>query len=121
MNLSLSPLEYEGLEYLLFRLVRENEYRQEIIDRSDIHHMIKRTTTGIHFTPPAGPYYIVEDFGIKGICLQDGTAILIAYRLEPGSEEPAEEEFPIYIDMREFMNSESFDLDYLVWKMKEHG
>lgn len=122
MNRNLSPIEYEGLEYILFRLVRENEFQQGVKDgmNLNIHDITKRTSTGIQFVTPTGSYYIVDNFRIQGIYLQDGTAILIAYRLEPDSTEPLEQEFPIYIDMVDFMDCESFDLDYLIWKMGEH-
>lgn len=123
MNRNLSPIEYEGLEYLLLRLVQENENQQGIKPGMDlnIHHMTKRTSTGIQCVLPSSRYYIVDNFGIQGIYLQDGTAILIAYRLEPDSLELAEGGFPIYIDMTDFMDCESFDLDYLIEKMEEHG
>lgn len=122
MNRNLSPIEYEGLEYILYRLIRENEHRQgiKVGTGMNIHHITKRTSTGIQFFTPSGPCYIVDNFRIQGIYLQDGTAILIAYRLEPDSTEPLEQEFPIYIDMVDFMDCECFDLDYLIWKMKEH-
>lgn len=122
MNRNLSPIEYEGLEYILYRLVRENEFQQGVKNRMDlnIHDITKRTSTGIQFFTPTGQYYIVDNFRIQGIYLQDGTAILIAYRLEPDSTEPLEQEFPIYIDMVDFMDCGSFDLDYLIWKMEEH-
>ena len=122
MNRSLSPTEYEGLEYILYRLVRENEFQQGIKMGMDlnIHNLTKRTSTGIQFVTPSGRLYIVNNYGVQGIYLQDGTAILIAYRLEPDSTDPAEQEFPIYIDMVNFMDCESFDLDYLIWKMGEH-
>ena len=55
------------------------------------------------------------------IYLQDGTTILIAYKLAPDSAEPTRQEFPIYIDMTDFMDTEDFDLYYLIWKMREHG
>lgn len=123
MNRNLSPIEYEGLEYLLFRLVRESENQQGIKPGMDlnIHHMTKHTSTGIQCALPSSQYYIVGNFEIQGIYLQDGTAILIAYRLEPDSMELAEGEFPVYIDMMDFMDCESFDLDYLIEKMEEHG
>lgn len=122
MNGNLSPIEYEGLEYILLRLVRENEYQQGVKNGMDlnIHNLTKRTSTGIQFVTPTGRLYIVNNYGIQGIYLQDGTAILIAYRLEPDSTEPAEQEFPIYIDMVDSMDCESFDLDYLIWKTEEH-
>lgn len=122
MNRNLSPIEYEGLEYILLRLIRENEHRQGIKAGMgmNIHHLTKRTSTGIQFVPASSRLYIVDNYGIQGIYLQDGTAILIAYRLEPDSVEPAEQEFPIYIDMTDFMDCESFDLDYLIWKLEEH-
>ncbi|WP_270269281.1 hypothetical protein [Enterocloster clostridioformis] len=122
MNRNLSPTEYEGLEYILSRLVAEHEHQQGIKpeDRVMIHILTKRTSTGINFTGPYGKYYVIDDFALQGIYLQDGTTILIAYKLAPDSAEPARQEFPIYIDMRDFMDCESFDLDYLVWKMREH-
>lgn len=122
MNRNLSPIEYEGLEYILYRLVRENEYQQGVKNGMDlnIHSITKRTSTGIQFVPASNRLYIVDNFGIQGIYLQDGTAILIAYRLEPDSTEPPEQEFPIYIDIVDFMDCESFDLDYLIWKMGGH-
>ena len=123
MNRELSPIEYEGLEYLLFRLVRENENQQGIQPENglNIKEITERTSTGIQCVPPSSRYYIIDNFGIQGIYLQDGTAILIAYRLEPDSAEPSKEAFPIYIDMTDFMDCESFDLYYLIEKMKEHG
>lgn len=123
MNRNLSPIEYEGLEYILSRLVAEHEHQQGIKPENglNIHHMTKRTSTGIQYDSASSRYYIVDNFGIQGIYLQDGTVILIAYKLAPDSAEPARQEFPIYIDMTDFMDCESFDLDYLIWKLNEHG
>lgn len=36
MNGNLSPIEYEGLEYILLRLVRENEYQQGVRNGMDL-------------------------------------------------------------------------------------
>lgn len=123
MNRNLSPLEYEGLEYILSRLVTEHEHQQGIKPENglNIHSMTKRTSTGINFNGPCGRYYAIDDFALQGIYLQDGTTILIAYKLAPDSAEPEKQEFPIYIDMTDFMDTEDFDLDYLIWKIKEHG
>lgn len=116
-------MEYEGLEYMLYRLVRENEKQHGIKPEMGliVHDMTIRTSGGLQCDPPSSRYYIVDNFGIKGIYLQDGITILIAYRLDPDSMELADGEFPIYIDMMDFMDCESFDLDYLIEKMEEHG
>lgn len=117
-----SPLEYEGLEYILSRLIREHEKQQGIKPEMGliVHDMTIRTSDGLQCDPPSSRYYIVDNFGIKGIYLQDGITILIAYHLEPDSMELADETLPIYIDMQDFMDCESFDLDYLIEKMEEH-
>ena len=120
MNRNLSPIEYEGLEYILSRLVAEHQQGIQSEYGLNIHHMTKRTSTGINFTGPCERYYVIDDFTLQGIYLQDGTTILIAYKLAPDSAEPTRQEFPIYIDMTDFMDTEDFDLYYLIWKMREH-
>ena len=123
MKRNLSPIEYEGLEYLLSRLIIEHEHQQGIKPEysSSVHRITERLSAGIYFTGPSNKFYIIEDFAILGISLQDDTVILISYRLESDSKEPTKDELPIYIDMTEFMDTEEFDLDYLLWKMREHG
>lgn len=117
MNLNLSPLEYEGIEYILLRLIRAYEKSQGIEPENglSIKEITERTSTGIHFKIGPGLFRLTDRFLVKGAYLQDGTCILIAYNTD------SLDGFPIYIDMMEFMDTEDFDLDYLLWKMEEHG
>lgn len=117
MILNLSPLEYEGIEYILLKLIRAYEDSQGIEPENglSIKEITERTSTGIHFKIGPGPFRLTDKFLIKGAYLQDGACILIAYNTDSING------FPIYIDMVEFMDTEDFDLDYLIWKMEQHG
>lgn len=117
MNLNLSPIEYEGIEYILLRLIRAYENLQGIAPENglSIKEITERTSTGIHFKIGPGPFRLTDRFLLKGAYLQDGTCILIAYDTDSISG------YPIFIDMMEFMDSEDFDLDYLIWKIEQHG
>ena len=117
MNLNLSPIEYEGIEYILLRLIRAYENLQGIAPENglSIKEITERTSTGIHFKIGPGPFRLTDRFLLKGAYLQDGTCILIAYDTD------SLDGFPVFIDMMEFMDSEDFDLEYLICKMEQHG
>lgn len=70
MNRNLSPTEYEGLEYILYRLVRENEFQQGIKMGMDlnIHNLTKRTSTGIQFVTPSGRLSLITMESREFIC-----------------------------------------------------
>lgn len=106
--MNLSPLEYEGMEHILRRLLHSNR------DHRDIRSLVRRTPAGICFRDG----YALEPFVVKGIHEQQGTAILTACRMDPEGF-PVEQE-PIYIDMKNFMDTDEFDLELLVWKMYQH-
>ena len=106
--MSLSTLEYEGMEHILGRLLQSGH------DDRDIRSLTERTPTGTRFRDG----YSLEPFVVKGIHEQQGTAILTACRMDPEQDLPDRE--PIYIDMKDFMDTDEFDLDLLVWKMYLH-
>ena len=110
MHTSLSPLEYEGLEYLLSRLI--NTYQEEIEDLGirRIRSCIQRTATGIQFLPNTKDPCRILGFILQGIYLQDGTCILIAH-------DTKEAGYPLLIDMTPFLNQDGFNIDLLIEKM----
>lgn len=113
MNRSLSPIEYEGLEYILLRIIREWEYQNGILAECgmNIREIAERTSTGILFNPES--FWINERYVIKGLHLQQGTCILTAYDNQGY-------EYPIYIDMTEFLDTTDFDLNNLICKLEQH-
>lgn len=115
MQENLSPIEYEGLEYILLRLVREWESQNGIPIECgmEIREIIERTSTGIRFLLDPELFWINKRYTIQGLHLQQSTCILTAY-------DTLEYEYPIYIDMTDFMDTTDFDLDYLIYKLEQH-
>lgn len=115
MNRNLSPIEYEGLEYILLRLVREWEYQSGIPSECGmgIKEITERTSTGIRFALDPEAFWINKRYIIQGLHLQQGTCILTAY-------DTKEYEYPIYIDMADFLDTSDFDLDNLIYKLEQH-
>lgn len=117
MILNLSPIEYYGIENLLLQIIRAHEKSQAINpeDGLNIREITERTSTGIHFKVGSGPFKLTGRFALKGAYLQDGTCILIAHDTDSTGG------YPIYIDLIEVMENEELELEYLIWKMEEHG
>jgi hypothetical protein len=111
MNTTLSAIEYEGLEYLLRRMVSAYEIEMGLEHDDSIRSKFIRTPTGIEFC--AG--YPIDCFSVQGVYLQDDTTILIAYRqnLLSGA-------YPIYIDMTNFLNKDEFEIELLIQGMYQH-
>lgn len=111
--MELMPLEYEGIEYTLLKLVKAYENQNGIPETAlSIRDITERTSTGIQFSIDSNPFMLTKRFALRGAFPQDGTLILIAYGTDI--------KYPIYIDLTEFMETEEFDLDLLLWKLEQH-
>ena len=114
MNKGLTAIEYEGLEYVLIKIVTAGAdfMGAKIPSGRDIRDCLIHTSNGIRFRNESADICRVGNFILKSIYIQDGTCILTAYNQSRESDSN-----PAYADLTDLLGSEDFDICELLRKL----
>lgn len=118
----LSSLEYASLESVFQKIidVYEAEYiGVEPYDHTPASQITQKTRDGILVFDGSFNLYPIKNFAIKGLHVIGDRCILSAFRMDSEPEECFNHQADLFIDITEFLDEPTVDMDYLLYKLEK--